>query len=395
VTGGGTSTADPGWRWPILLYGTVLVVLLLVSWQTIAQVVVNPKGVAGPVFAGDWFWGGWLRFDGGWYFFIAEQGYTYNEGVQSSVAFFPGYPLLMGGVARLVGNIGLGGILTTIACGWAAVCTYWRWCADRLPRREAVAALLALCLYPYAWYLYGAVYGDALFLLAAVGAFVLFERDHLVLAGLAGIVATSTRLVGVAIVVGLVVGVLEKRGAFSGTRWRVLPRSVDLRRLRRADAAVLLAPLGLVAWSAWLWHRFGDPLLFSSVQQYWGQPSTPRTWFKIDLLAALHGSPDRLYAYGCLLQGLLAFGVVLLIPAVIRRFGLRYGAYQAVLVAIPTFGSQDFQGTGRYLIAAFPAFAVVGPHLAGRPRLARVALPASAALLLLGTAWFAHGLYLS
>ena len=223
----------------------------------------------------------------------------------------------------------------------------------------------------------------------------LLERDQPVLAGLVGIVATSTRLVGVALVVGLVVGVLEKRGALSGTRWKLLPRKVDLRRLRRADLGVLLALLGLVAWCAWLWHRFGDPLLFSSVQEYWGQPSTPRTWFKIDMLAALHGSPDRLYAYGCLLQGLLALGVVLLIPAVIRRFGLRYGAYQAVLVLIPTIGSQDFQGTGRYLIGAFPAFAVVGSHLADRPNRARIAVPASAALLVLGTVWFAHGLYLS
>lgn len=392
---GGSEAAEPGWRWPLLVYGAVLAVLLVVSWQTVAHVVENPKGLPGPTFAGDWFWGGWLRFDGGWYFFIADNGYTYNEGVQSTVAFFPGYPLLVRAVGRLVGNIGLGGILTTIACGWAAVALHWRWCASRLPRREAVGALLALCLYPYAWYLYGAVYGDALFLLAVVGAFVLLERDRPVLAGLVGIVATSTRLVGVALVVGLVVGVLERRGAFSGTRWKLLPRKVDVRRLRRADLGVLLAPLGLVAWCAWLWHRFGDPLLFSSVQAYWGQPSTPRTWFKIDLLAALHGSPDRLYAYGCLLQGLLALGVVLLIPAVVRRFGLRYGAYQAVLVLIPTIGSQDFQGTGRYLIGAFPAFAVVGSYLAGQPARARIAAPASGAMLVLGTAWFAHGLYLS
>jgi hypothetical protein len=398
VTGGGeTASATPGagWRFPLLVHAAVLAVLLLVSWQTISQVVENPKGLPGFGFAGDGFWGGWLRFDGGWYVLIADRGYSYAEGQQSSVAFFPAYPLLVRGIGRSVGNVPLGGILATIACGFGASASYWRWCTARLPRPEAVGAFLALLLYPYAWYLYGAVYGDALFLLAVVGAFLLLDRGHPVLAGLVGLVATSARLVGVALVVGLLVGVLEQRGAFSGTRWGFLPRKVDIRRLRRADAGVLLAPLGLVAWMAWLWHRFGDPLLFSSVQEYWGQPSTPRTWFKIDLLAALHGSPDRLYAYGCLVQGLLALLVLLLIPAVSRRFGLRYGAYQAVLVAIPTFGSQDFQGTGRYLIAAFPAFAIVGSHLAQHPARARIAAPISAALLVLGTAWFAHGLYLS
>ena len=395
MTGGPTSTAPPGWRVPILLYGSVLAVLLLVSWQTTSRVVENPLGLPGFRFAGDGFWGGWVRFDGGWYVGIADSGYQHVEGRQSSVAFFPGYPLLVRFVGRAIDNVALGGILVTIGCGFAAVCCYWRWCAARLPRAQAVGALAALALYPYAWYLYGAVYGDALFLLAAVGAFLLVERDQALLAGVVGAVATATRLVGIALVLGLVVAVLERRGAFSGTRWRLLPRRVDLRRLRRADAGVLVAPLGLVAWTAWLWHRFGDPLLFSSVQEYWGQPSTPRTWFKIDLLAALHGSPDRLYAYGCLVQALLALGAVLLVPAVTRRFGFRYGAYQAALVLIPVFGSQDFQGTGRYLIGAFPAFAVVGAHLAEHPERGRIAAPVSAALLVLGTAWFAHGLYLS
>ena len=41
-------------------------------------------------------------------------------------------------------------------------------------------------------------------LLAVVGAFLLLERDQPVLAGLVGIVATSPRLVGGALVVGLV-----------------------------------------------------------------------------------------------------------------------------------------------------------------------------------------------
>jgi hypothetical protein len=33
-----TGTADPGWRFPILLYLAVLAVLLVVSWQTTAHV---------------------------------------------------------------------------------------------------------------------------------------------------------------------------------------------------------------------------------------------------------------------------------------------------------------------------------------------------------------------
>jgi hypothetical protein len=393
---------DPGWGPPLAIYAGVLVVLLLVSWFSIRQIGLNPMGVPTQSFPGQGFWGGWVRYDGGWYWYIAEVGYSYVPDQQSSVAFFPGYPLAIRGVGRLIDNVPLGGILTTIACGAAALTLFWRWAARLLGPEVAIVAVCALALYPYSWFLYGAVYGDALFLLAAVSAFLLLEKDKVLLAGLAGAVATGTRAVGVAVVAGLVVGVLEQRGAFDrfkrlGRRWWQLdlPRRIDVKKLRPADGAVLLSIGGLVAWSAWLWHRYGDPLLFSSVQEYWGQPSTPRTWLKRDFFATVLRGPDRLYAYGLVVQALFAIGVLLLVPTMVRRLGLRYGVYTLVLVLIPAVGSQDFQGMGRYLIGAFPAFAVIGILLAERPPVRRVALPASGALLVLGTGMFAHGLYLA
>ena len=95
---------DPGWRYPVLVYGVVLAVLLLVSWQTIDRVVENPHGLPGFAFAGDGFWGGWVRFDGGWYTKIAAEGYSYLPGAQSTVAFFPAYPLAIRAVDAVVSS---------------------------------------------------------------------------------------------------------------------------------------------------------------------------------------------------------------------------------------------------------------------------------------------------
>jgi hypothetical protein len=386
--------SDEGWLPPLLAYAAVLAVLLVVSWQTTLHTVENTLGISGRRYPGDWFWGGWLRFDGNWYVGIAEVGYSYTPGTQSSVAFFPGYPLAVRTVGGAIDNLPLGGTVVTVAAGIGVLALFWRWCTARMARPAALAALGALALYPYAWYLYGAVYGDALFVVTVLAAFTLLERDAPILAGLVGIAATATRLVGVALLVGLVVGVLERRGAFEEGRWH-LPRRVSLRCLRPRDAGVALAAGGLLAWMAWLWHRFGDPFLFSSVQAEWGQETSLRTIFKMDFAWQLLRGTDHVYAYGLLVQALLALGVLLLLPAVRRRFGLRYAAYTAVLVALPLVGSQDFQGTGRYLIGAFPAFAVVGCWMAERPARAKVALPISALLLMIGTALFAHGLYLS
>ncbi|MGE3619513.1 MAG: hypothetical protein AB7L84_03530 [Acidimicrobiia bacterium] len=385
------------WWPPLALYGAVGTVLWAVSWAVARHVTRNALSLSpvGPA-PGEWLWGGWLRYDGNWYVGIAGAGYSYVPGRQSAVAFFPGYPLAVRAVGRLVDNLALGGILVSLASGAVAMVLFWRWSAARLDRRAAVCALLALGLYPYAWYLYGAVYGDALFLVGALAAFTLFERDRLLLAGLAGAAATATRLVGLAVVVGLVVGVLERRGALEG-RWRwEIPRRVRLSRARPADAVVLVSLGGLLAWCGWLWARFDDPLLFAEVQEAWGQSSGPRTWFKVDLAASLVNGSDRIYAYGLVVQAVIALGVLALSPAVARRFGLRYGAYTAVIVLLPGIGSQDGQGLGRYALGAFPTFALVGRWAAGRAASTRLLLAGgSGALLVLGTAWFAHGLYLS
>ncbi len=227
-----------------------------------------------------------------------------------------------------------------------------------------------------------------------MAAFLAFERDHLVLAGLAGALATGTRLVGVAIVVGLVAGVIERREVLTRAEGRRRP-DVHLSRLRPRDGWVLLSLGGLVAWSLYLWSRFGDPLLFSTVQESWGQESGPGTWIKRDFFATVVRHPDHFYAQGLVIQAAFGLLVVLSIPAVVRRFGWRYGAYTGFLVLVPGLGSQDFQGLGRYLLGAFPSFALAGALLAERPAVRRVVLPLSAVVLVVFTGMFANGRYLS
>jgi hypothetical protein len=389
----GHRRAWPTWAPPLLIYGAVFAVLVVVSWQVTVRYTEAASGVPPVEFRGEWFWDGWVRYDAGWYTMIADHGYNYTPGQQSEVAFFPGYPLAMRAVGGLLGNTPLGGIAVTVVCGAGALVAFHRWCRDRLDPPAALTAVLCVALYPYAYYLYGAVYGDALFLLCALLAFLAFERDHLLLAGLAGAAATATRLVGVAVVIGLVVGVLERRAVVSpGDGWR--PR-LDLSRLRPRDAWVLLAVSGLAAWSFYLWRRFDDPLLFSTVQESWGQHSGIGTWLKRDFFASIARHPDRFYTHGLVIQAALAGLVLLSAPLVARRFGWRYGAYVVALVAIPAVGSQDFQGVGRYMIGAFPSFALVGSLLTERPAARRLVLPLSGAILVVFTGCFANARYIS
>jgi hypothetical protein len=395
----------------------------LAAWLAVAVVLVGLVAVSNRLPKGEYpgpdhpvrlgLLHGWYQFDAGWYEVIARRGY-YQIAGQSPVAFFPAYPLAMrvlGGL--LAGNVPLSGVLLTFLCGAGAVVLFTVWARDHLGAGAARVAVALLIVYPYGWYLVGAVYADAFFLLFALGAFVALERDHPVLAGVLGAVASATRPVGPAVVAGLVVVALERRGALrtlpasappgAGRLRRLahhlrLPCSVDRRRLRPADAGVVLSAAGFVAYCAWLGWRFGDPFAFSTVQRYWDQPSGPLTWVKAHLWGnlLLHFPSKARYLSGCLLQGALTLGALACVPRVARRLGWGYGLLVLVAMGLPALGSKDFQGTGRYLLAAFPVFAVAGEWLDERsPRVRVGVLSASALLLLFWAHLFARGFYVA
>ena len=215
--GPGPSSLARAWagaRFPVVTFTSVAVVLYAtVALSTRYLSLHEEYPIKEPLsFRGAGLLEGWVRFDGGWYHSIVTTGYYYKPGGQSSIAFFPGYPTLVGLVSRVTGDVYLAGIVVTFLCGLGLSVVFYRWCARRSSPHKARVALALLLVFPYAWYLYGAMYADALFVLCAVGAFYLIEKDRPILAGIVAAVATATRPVGIAMVVGMVAVLLEHRG---------------------------------------------------------------------------------------------------------------------------------------------------------------------------------------
>jgi hypothetical protein len=182
------------------------------------------------------------------------------------------------------------------------------------------------------------------------------------------------------------------------------------RRLRVRDTGLLLSGAGLAMWMWFLRSAFGDPLLFAKAESApgWDQSPGLHTWLKVPWLGNLAQFPrfvldphrywdGGVYTAGITLQALLVFGALALLPLVVRRVGWGYAVYVIAAVAVPLAGSKDWQGAGRYLLAAFPVFLVAGWWLAEQPsRRLRVALLAvSFATLVLLTSSFARGFYLA
>ena len=226
------------WVDALVMWAVVFVALFIAVWFGARGPFATYGGVDAASYTGSGLFGGWFRFDGNWYAQISTTGYWFaGPEKQSAVAYFPAYPGVMWGLHSVTTlSVKLLGSLVTIACGLGAVLAIFKWFRNHVTDRVARIALVTFLIYPYVFYLFGAVYGDALFLFAVVGAFLLLENDHPILAGLAGAVATATRPVGIALIIGLVAVALWRRHVIEAgdNRWR--PR-ILWRRLRPADAA--------------------------------------------------------------------------------------------------------------------------------------------------------------
>ena len=378
----------------------VLALTSVAHWYSFHD--TGQTGAASPWYHGPHWLSGWARFDAGWYRSIADHGYFFRGKLaQSSVAFFPLYPLLTRWLSHAFGgDPSAWGVLITFVSGGAALMLFARWVSSRLDPPAARTAIAVMALWPFALYLYGAVYADALFVMLTLAAFTCVERDRVILAAAFGALATATRPVGAALVLGLVLRVVEQRGVVH-VQARAAGRrvTVNLQRLRRSDPVILASAAGLLAYMGYLWHRFNDPFAFSTAEAApgWDQQPGVRVWFKsawFSRLIHLPGSGPRYFAV-VTLQAFLMVGLVVLIPTVVRRFGWAYGFYTAALLAIPLVGSKDFQGLGRYALGAFPAFAVFGEKLSRHRSVRRVWFAGAFMALCFFSASFARGGYVA
>jgi hypothetical protein len=256
---------DPAWSWALRLFlGYRVLWTFWAAWVTAvfphdlreATVAVWPVGGS---------LGAWLervllwptsRYDVIWNLGIAEQGYAYRVG---STAFHPLYPLLIGGLGRVLGgNYLLAGWLIAQVCCIAMLALLYK--LVLLDYDEGVAQRTTLFLIgsPLG-FIFLVPYAESLLLLCIVGAFYAARRGRWVLAGLAGAGAALTKQPGVVVLAPL-----------AWELWRAHGGDLRARRLRpllRPLVGLALVPLGLLVYLVYR-ATLGD-VAFS-----WRSPST-------------------------------------------------------------------------------------------------------------------------
>lgn len=282
---------------------------------------------------------GWIRWDAGWYHQIASTGYDNlpNGEGQRDTAFFPLLPLLTHVLGRLIGHVGIAGLLVANVSGvWACVLLF-RLTGRRFGTAVADRTLLLLLFFPYSFYL-NSMHTEPLFLCWVVAAFYYADKQQWLRAALCAACASATRSVGVLVGLGLLTAYLESI-------------KFDLRRVRADVLYLLLCPLGLVAYMLFLWKRFGTPFQFvySQVALGWAgssfvkHPSGESTWI------------HSLLSWFLRLQfgHLLALGAITLLVAMRRRLPLSFVLWAVVTLCV----SMSSPGSlGRFLVVVFPTF---------------------------------------
>ncbi|MFD5291754.1 hypothetical protein ACFWJV_26660 [Streptomyces rochei] len=375
----------------LALYGVTKLVGLAV-FASLLEYAGDYKG-KNPRFGGGAHWWDVLgTWDGWWYLQVAEHGYSPSlvrlggDGLftvqQNSVAFFPLYPALIRMVSETTG-LGLygSGILVSVVFSFVAAAGIFAVVRLVAGARAGTVAAGLWAVAPGAgveW----AVYSESLFVAIAAWACYAVMTKRWVAAGLLAFTAglnrpTSAVLIGA---VGLAALVTLAR-----------PASRREHGIRGPVYAMVVAPLGLLSYIAWVGYSTGEATAYFTLQREGWAHFFDYGAYTLDVLRNLAvGKGDYVFAFST--PDLLSVQLVLALPFLIalmlrKKPPLVLVAYTLATIITVLGTQQMFGNTMRYLLPAFPLL------LAPAAALARLKLPSLAVFFTtaaLASGWYAH-----
>ncbi len=284
-----------------------------------------------------------FQWDSYWYLSIVRDGYQYTPGAPSNVAFFPLYPLLVRLVGGLLGDDVLAGFVVSNLCLLGACFALYRLArVEGQTVEEAQTTLLCMLVFPSAFFA-SLFYTEGLFLLLTIGAFLAARLGRWGWAALAVALAGATRIYGVFLLAAL---------PFFAVRLQMRPPFLTWLQPWRRLGWLALGPAGVLAYMAYLQHRFGVATAFIHSQREWrGQTASP-----LDALAAVRG----MQPFDALLWSVpVAVAVAAVGVLAWRRWNPAYWIFPGLVLAV-LLSSGTVMSAHRYVGALFPVFLAAG-----------------------------------
>lgn len=284
------------------------------------------------------------------YVLIAEHTYSVSE---YHVVWFPAMPAAMRAGAWLGIAPWITG--TTIVLTCTALLVWVAYHLFRLDYAPHVArdAVLFMLVFPSSLFLY-VPYTEAPLLLSVISALYLARRGHWAFASLIAGAASGIRITGLFIGPALLVEYL------SGVHWQI-------KNLRGDALWLLMTPLGLLVYMAYLDWRFDDPIAFYHRQFDFPRLETVRTEpgvlhfipsfiNEVRVIFITESTSERIQNLGGL-AALLFFGLMLVL---MLRWRMRPSYLAFTLMAVgSTFFVGRLESINRYVIVGFPMFLVM------------------------------------
>lgn len=312
------------------------------------------------------------KWDTQHYLAIAFDGYVEGHGglppAPNRPAFFPLYP----GLVHLLSGFGsspaavlIAAYAVSLACFFGALVLLQRLTVIELGERYVKPTLLLLAFFPTALF-FGIPYTESLFLLLAVGAFLAARTGHWAIAGAILALASATRVQGLLLVVPVALLYLygpraDRDPAPSREFW---PRY----RIGPEAAWLLLAPLGVVAFSAYLHFAQGDTFAWLHAQEVFGRHTVdPLTGIWNGLREAGKSAADVVdgtytgTSFDHLNIEELGFVTLAVVGGIgaLRILPVAYGSW-VLLSLVPIFVSQPTENplwsSSRFVAVLFPIF---------------------------------------
>jgi len=220
------------------------------------------------------------NFDGVHYLGISQLGYADYE-----QAFFPLYPVLIRFLGEVLGgNYLLAGLFISNICFFASLFLLYKLVRLDFSDKTARWTVVFLILFPTSFF-FGAVYTESLFLMLVLFSFWAARTNRWWLAGIAGLLASGTRFVGIFLLPALfLLPVLlfecvkqvqdKKTKVIKLLAFRLFDRKMPGGLgVCHSFFYLLMIPLGLIIYMVYLSNTTGDPLNFIHSQSIWQRES--------------------------------------------------------------------------------------------------------------------------
>jgi len=294
----------------------------------------------------------WSRWDTGHFTYIAVHGYD----AAYRTDFFPLFPLLERGLAVVVGDPFIAGLIIANLSTLGVFMVFYRLVAEDFTAEQAWRAVLYIAIFPTAFF-FVAAYNESLFLFLALLSFYYMRKGHWWLAALPAFFASLTRSAAICLVVPFVYEYMRQHDF----QWRKAGWSI-LSCLSVAGGIVLFAVYGYLA--------FHDPLAFSHAQAVWHrQLSFPWSMFLRAASIIRHSPALSFFSIHTVIDLSAALFILVILvlawigPWKLTRTHWSYLAYAAVsylfIILVPEGGNFPVASVGRFMLELFPAFVVL------------------------------------